>query len=62
MLTTKEAGNKLYVCAGAVRNYIRNGVGNPPEKLKAIKVKRGRRTEYRIKQDDLEEFRKKYLV
>ena len=56
MLTTKEAGNKLFVCAGAVRNYIRLG------KLKAQKVKKGMRTEYRIKNDDLEEFKKKYLI
>ncbi len=62
MLTVKEAANKLYVCPGAVRNYIRNGVGKQKEKLKAIQVKHGLRTEYRIKQDDLEEFRKKYLV
>ncbi len=62
MLTTKEAASKLFVCTGAVRHYIRVGVGKQKEKLKAIQVKHGMRTEYRIKNDDLEEFRKKWLV
>lgn len=62
MLSVKEAANKLSVERQTVRNYIRNGVGKQKERLKAIQVKHGLRTEYRIKQDDLEEFRKKYLV
>lgn len=61
MLNTKEAAKKLSVERQTIRNYIRNGVGNPPEKLKAIKVMHGRRVEYRIKNDDLEYYRKKYL-
>lgn len=62
MLTTKQAASQVHVCTGTVRNYIRNGVGSPPEKLKAIWVMVGRRREYRIKNDDLEYFRKKYLT
>lgn len=62
MLTVKEASNKLSVEPATIRNYIRNGVGKEHEKLKAIPVMHGRRKEYRIKQDDLEYFRKKYLV
>lgn len=61
MLTVKETARKLSVEMQTVRNYIRNGVGKEKEKLKAIHVMHGRRKEYRIKQDDLEEFRKKYL-
>lgn len=62
MLSIKEAANKLSVEPQTVRNYIRNGVGKEHEKLKAIHVMHGRRKEYRIKNDDLEYFRKKYLV
>ena len=62
MLTTKEAANIVNVEAATVRNYIRNGVGKQKERLRAIQVKHGLRTEYRIKQQDLEDFRKKYLV
>ena len=62
MLSVREAAKKLSVEQQTVRNYIRNGVGKPKERLKAIQVKHGLQTQYRIKQDDLEEFRKKYLV
>lgn len=62
MLSVREAARVVNVERQTIRNYIRNGVGNPKEKLKAIHVKHGLRTEYRIKQSDLDYFRKKYLV
>ncbi len=62
MLTTKQAAKQLNVCTAAVRNYIRSGVGKEKEKLKAILIKHGLRPEYRIKQSDLEKFKKKYLI
>ena len=62
MLNVKEAARIVNVETQTIRNYIRNGVGIPKEKLKAIQVMHGRRMEYRIKQDDLDYFRKKYLI
>jgi hypothetical protein len=62
MLTTKEAGKKLFVCEETIRQYIRKGVGPNNEKLPAMKIPRGRKWEYRIKQNDLENFRKKHLT
>ena len=62
MLSTKEAAKIICVEPQSIRNYIRNGIGSPKEKLKAIQVRHGRRLEYRIKQDDLDYFRKKYLI
>lgn len=62
MLTAKEAAKIVNVEPATIRNYIRSGVGKEYEKLKAIQIKHGRRTEWRIKQSDLEYFRKKYLV
>lgn len=61
MLTVKEAAKKLCVDPQTVRNYIRNGVGNENEKLPAIKVAHGRLKQYRIKQEDLENYKKKWL-
>lgn len=62
MLTTKEAARIVNVEPATIRNYIRSGVGKEHEKLKAMIVKHGRRSEWRIKQSDLDYFRKKYLV
>lgn len=62
MLSVREAAKVVNVEQQTIRNYIRNGVGNPKERLRAIQVKHGLRTEYRIKQQDLEDFRKKYLI
>ncbi len=62
MLTVKEASKQLCVEQQTVRNYIRNGTGKENERLKAIQVKHGKRTEYRIKGEDLEYYKKKYLT
>ena len=61
MITTKEAAKILCVERQTIRNYIRVGVGKEKEKLKAIQVYHGRRLEYRVKLEDLENFRKKWL-
>jgi len=61
MLTIKEASKIINVEPATIRNYVRNGVGKENEKLTAIKVKHGMRSEYRIKSEDLEYYRKKYL-
>jgi len=61
MLSTKEAAKLLCVEQQTIRNYIRCGIGKEDEKLKAIQVKHGRRTEYRIKLEDLEYYKKKFL-
>lgn len=61
MITTKEAAKILCVERQTIRNYIRKGVGKEKEQLKAIQVYHGRRLEYRIKLEDLENFRKKWL-
>ncbi len=61
MLTTKQAAHILCVGDFTIRRYIREGVGKEKEKLKAIHTHRGRRLEYRIKLEDLENFRKKWL-
>lgn len=62
MLTVKEAAKKLSVEPQTVRNYIRVGLTKDKVRLNAIQVHHGARLEYRIKQDDLEEFRKMFLV
>ena len=62
MISVKEAARKLSLEPQTVRHYIRVGVGKDKEKLKAITIKVGLQDQYRIKNDDLEEFRKKYLV
>lgn len=62
MLTTKEAGKKLFVTDETVRKYIRIGVGEHKYKLPAIKISKGRKWEYRIKQSDLEEFKNNFLT
>jgi len=62
MLSTKEAARLISVETQTIRNYIRNGTGKENEKLKAIQIYHGRRLEYRIKNDDLEYYRKKYLL
>jgi excisionase family DNA binding protein len=59
MLSVKEAAKILCVENQTVRNYIRTGIGKDKEKLKAIQVKHGARTEYRIKNDDFDNYRKK---
>jgi len=61
MITVREASKILCVEPVTIRHYITIGVGPEKEKLKAIQVKHGRRTEYRIKGEDLEYFKKKYL-
>ena len=61
MLSVKQIANMLNVGEAAVRRYIRDGIGKENEKLKAIKVKRGARSVYRIKQDDFDNFKEKYL-
>ena len=61
MLSTKEAARIIYVEPQTIRSYIRNGTGKENEKLKAIQIRHGRRLEYRIKGEDLEYYRKKYL-
>lgn len=61
MITIKEAARILCVEPQTVRGYVRSGVGKEKEKLKAIQVYHGRRQEYRIKLEDLENFRKKWL-
>jgi len=62
MLSTKEAARLISVETQTIRNYIRIGTGKENEKLKAIKIYHGRRKEYRIKGEDLEYYRKKYLL
>lgn len=62
MLSVKEAARKLSLEQQTIRSYIRNGVGKDKEKLKAITIKVGLQNQYRIKNDDLENFRKKYLI
>jgi hypothetical protein len=60
MMTTKEAAKKLFVCDAAIRKYIREGLGpkNDKVKLKAIKVMKGARVEYRITLKDFDDFKK----
>lgn len=60
MMTTKEVAKKLFVCEAAIRKYITEGLGkkNDKEKLKAIRVMKGARPEYRIRLEDLEIFKK----
>lgn len=62
MLTVKEAAKKIGVEAQTVRKYVTEGLGKEKEKLPAIKVNHGRRVEYRIKQSDLEDYKKKFLT
>jgi hypothetical protein len=59
-MTTKEVAKKLFVCDAAVRKYINEGLGskNDKIKLKAIKVMKGARIEYRISLKDLDDFKK----
>ena len=62
MISVKEASKILCVEPVTVRHYITIGIGKEKEKLKAFKTMKGRRPEYRIKGEDLEYYRKKYLV
>jgi len=62
MLSVKEAAKKICVEQQTIRNYIKNGIGKDNEKLEAIQVMHGRRREYRIKLEDLENYRKKWLM
>jgi len=64
MLTVTEAAKTIPVVPDTIRKYIRIGVGKTgeKEKLQAIQIMRGRRKEYRIKQSDLDEFKKKWLT
>lgn len=62
MLTIREAARVVNVEPQTVRSYINKGVGKELEKLKAQHVRHGRRLEWRIKQSDLDYFRKKYLI
>jgi len=61
MITVKEASRILCVEQVTIRHYITMGTGPEKEKLKAIMVMHGRRKEYRIKGEDLDYYRKKYL-
>jgi hypothetical protein len=54
MLTTKEVGQKLFVCTESVRSYIRSG------QLKAIRIAKGKKFEYRISNEAIEDFKRKY--
>lgn len=62
MLSPKEAAEIISVVPHTIRNYIHKGLGKDKEKLIAIQVMHGKRLEYRIKQSDLEYYRKKYLT
>lgn len=62
MLTPKEAAKIISVVPHTVRRYIHIGLGKDKEKLIAIQVMHGKRVEYRIKQSDLEYYRRKYLT
>ena len=64
MLTVKEVSKMLSVEKQTVRKYITEGLGKKGEKetLKAIKLKKGARSEWAVRHIDLQEFREKYLT
>lgn len=62
MLTVREAAKLICVEQVTIRHYITLGVGKNKEKLKAIKIKHGLRKEYRIKGEDLQKFKEKFLT
>lgn len=62
MLTVKEAAKKIGVEAQTIRQYITIGRGKEKTKLPAIQTYKGARVEYRIKQSDLDWYKKEVLM
>ena len=63
MLSTKEAAKMLNVETQTVRKYITEGLGGKEKvKLKAIQVKHGAQTQWRIRHIDLQEFKERFLT